>query len=429
MEIRKLFNYFGREKRSTTTEETSLSSIGLVTNETITPEEAFGNIGVVFACIERRANALAKLPLQVFKKTDEGRIRDTKHRLDYLLTKRPNKYQTPSAFKKYLVVSQLLWGNAYIKIVPGKNGAIEELVPLNPSVTTLIKKNGEYWIQTNEENRNVIYAEHEVIHLPYISIDGKKGKAPLTVARESAANIRAKQDFESNFYKNGTLVKGALKVPSQLSKEAKKKIKEEWRELYGGTQNTGDVAVLDAGIEWQNISLPLKDAEYVLSKKLSSTEIANIFNVPSFLLNDMERSTFNNIEHQNMRFILDVIQSDCIAIEEEINYKAFTEKESNSYVKFILTSSLRGDSASRVSFYKEMIGMGIFSINDVRELEDRNSIGELGDKHYFSLNYTTLDTLEDHQRIEKGGENDEPREPKSSGEGAKGDDPDDGSEE
>lgn len=429
MEIRKLFNYFGGEKRSTTTEETSLSSIGLVTNETITPEEAFGNIGVVFACIERRANALAKLPLQVFKKTDEGRIRDTKHRLDYLLTKRPNKYQTPSAFKKYLVVSQLLWGNAYIKIVPGKNGAIEELVPLNPSVTTLIKKNGEYWIQTNEENRNVIYAEHEVIHLPYISIDGKKGKAPLTVARESAANIRAKQDFESNFYKNGTLVKGALKVPSQLSKEAKKKIKEEWRELYGGTQNTGDVAVLDAGIEWQNISLPLKDAEYVLSKKLSSTEIANIFNVPSFLLNDMERSTFNNIEHQNMRFILDVIQSDCIAIEEEINYKAFTEKESNSYVKFILTSSLRGDSASRVSFYKEMIGMGIFSINDVRELEDRNSIGELGDKHYFSLNYTTLDTLEDHQRIEKGGENDEPREPKSSGEGAKGDDPDDGSEE
>ncbi|OHW61389.1 phage portal protein [Andreesenia angusta] len=429
MKIRSIFDRFKVEKRTATTEETTFGSMGLLANETITPKEAFGNIGVVFACVERRANALAKLPVHVFKKTNEGRVRDSKHRLDYLLTRRPNKYQTPSAFKKYIVVSQLLWGNAYVKMVYGKNGAIEELIPLDPSVTKLIKKNGEYWIQTNEDNKNVVYAEEEVIHLPYISIDGKEGKAPLTVARESATNIRAKQEFESNFYKNGTLVKGALKVPSQLSKEAKKKVKEEWRELYGGTQNTGDIAVLDAGIEWQNISLPLKDAEYVLSKKLSSTEIANIFNVPSFLLNDMERSTFNNIEHQNMRFILDVIQSDCIAIEEEINYKAFTERESNSYVKFILTSSLRGDSASRVSFYKEMIGMGIFSINDVRELEDRNSIGELGDKHYFSLNYTTLDTLEGHQRIKKGGENDEPREPKSSGEGAKGDDPDDGSKE
>lgn len=431
LRIRSIFNRFKVEKRTATTEETSLSSIGLVTNETITPKEAFGSIGVIFACVERRANALAKLPVHVFKKTSEGRVRDSKHRIDYLLTRRPNKYQTPSAFKKYLVVSQLLWGNAYIKMVYGKNGAIEELVPLNPSVTKLIKKNGEYWIQTNEDNKNVVYSEEEVIHLPYISIDGKEGKAPLTVARESAVNIRAKQEFESNFYKNGTLVKGALKVPSQLSKEAKKKVKEEWRELYGGTQNTGDVAVLDAGIEWQNISLPLKDAEYVLSKKLSSTEIANIFNVPSFLLNDMERSTFNNIEHQNMRFTLDVIQPDCIAMEEEFNYKLFTDRETGHYTKFILASALRGDSASRVNFYKEMLGMGVYSINDVLELEDRNGIGELGDKHYFSLNYTTLDTLEDHQRI-KGGENkDEPKksEPQDSGEGDEIQNPDDGGEE
>lgn len=399
-------NLLGSEKRSSEWEDVLFNAWGLKTKsgQVITPEGAFDSLGAVFACVERRANAFSKLPFQVFERTEEGRKRANNHNIDYLLTKRPNKYQTPSAFKKYIIVSQLLWGNAYILMEFDRRGKINSLLPLNPSATTILKQNGEYWFQTNIDGKQHIYHEEEIIHLPYISSDGKKGKAPLTVARESAGNLQAMQEFEGNFYKNGTLSKGALKIPSTLNKEAKTKLKAEWRELYGGVQNTGDIAVLDGGIEWQNISLPLKDAEFVMSKKLTNIEIANIFNVPSFLLNDMERSTYNNIEHQNMRFILDVIQPDCIATEEEFNYKLFTEKERvRYYVKANLTSSLRGDSTSRVNYYKEMIAMGVYTINDVRELEDKNSIGELGDKHYFSLNYTTLETLEKHQRI-KGGE-------------------------
>ncbi len=398
-----LFNAFGYKTKS---------------GQVITPEGAFDNLGAVFACVERRANALSKLPLQVFERTEDGRKRANKHNIDYLLTKRPNKYQTPSAFKKYIVVSQLLWGNAYILMEFDRKGKIIELIPLNPGSTTILKQNGEYWFHTNIDGKPYVFHEEEIIHLPYISSDGKIGKAPLTVARENAGNLQAMQEFEGNFYRNGTMTKGALKVPGELNKDAKRKIREEWRELYGGVQNTGDIAILDSGLEWQSISIPLKDAEFVTSKKLTIVEIANIFNVPSFLLNDMEKSTYNNIEHQNMRFILDVIQPDCIAIEEEFNYKLFTEKEREKYyVKFNLTSALRGDSESRVKFYKEMLAMGVYSINEVRELEDKNSIGEIGDKHYFSLNYTTLETLEKHQRIKGGDELDEGNEGKEGGQG------------
>lgn len=375
--------------------------------ELITPDGAFGSLGVVFACVERRANALAKLPLQLYKKKGDNRTRDTSHNISYLLEKRPNSWQTPTQFKKFIVACQLLWGNAYIHMKFDRLGTLVALEPLNPSTTQIIKNiNGDYWFQSiSKDNKPLTLHEDEVIHLPYLSADGKKGKAPLTVARENAGNLQAMQKFEGNFYKNGTLKKGALKIPQTLNKEAKTKIKEEWRSLYGGVANTGDIAVLDGGIEWEDISLPLKDAEFVLAKKLSNLEIANIFNVPSFMLNDMERSTFNNVEQQNMRFLLDVTQPDCIAIEEEFNYKAFTLKESQKYyVKFNLTSALRADSQSRAQYYKELLGMGIISINEIRALEEMDSIGEIGDKHYFSLNYTTLDTLEQHQRIQKGGE-------------------------
>ena len=52
--------------------------------------------------------------------------------------------------------------------------------------------------------------------------------------------------------------------------------------------------------------------------------------------------------------------------------------------------------------------MGLMSINEARDKEDLHSIGEIGDKHYMSLNFTTLETLEKHNRIkDKGGEESE----------------------
>jgi len=84
--------------------------------------------------------------------------------------------------------------------------------------------------------------------------------------------------------------------------------------------------------------------------------------------------------------------------EQEIDYKLFTPKERRKfYSKFNLTSELRGDSKARADYYKEMIGMGVYTINEVRAFEEKSSIGELGDKHYMSLNYTTLDALEKYQ--------------------------------
>lgn len=52
-----------------------------------------------------------------------------------------------------------------------------------------------------------------------------------------------------------------------------------------------------------------------------------------------------------------------------------------------------GDSRSRANFYKDMIDSGIMNINQVRALEGMNSIGDVGDKYYISLDYM------------KGGEN------------------------
>lgn len=69
---------------------------------------------------------------------------------------------------------------------------------------------------------------------------------------------------------------GVLETPSILNQEAKTKIKSEWSKLYGGASNAGSVAVLDAGFNDKPITIPIKDIEFISSRKMNKSEIATI---------------------------------------------------------------------------------------------------------------------------------------------------------
>lgn len=63
---------------------------------------------------------------------------------------------------------------------------------------------------------------------------------------------------------------------------------------------------------------------------------------------------------------------------------------------------MRGDSTSRAAYYKEMIAMGVYNINEVRELEERDNIGDKGDVHFVSLNYVNLEKMDQYQMLKAG---------------------------
>lgn len=365
-------------------------------DDSISSESAFSRIGTVFACVDRRATTLAKLPFQVYRRNGDNRERIHDHRMSYLLEVRPNKYQSPMAYKKYIMVNMLIRGFACIYKKYGRDGEIDELIPWNSAEVGVLKllDRDEYVYQY----RGNTYTEDEVIYIPYLSSDGKRGKAPMTVARESAEAVSNMARHLKMFYKSGAVKQGALKMTQPLSSDAKKKLKRQWAELYGGANQSGEPAVLDNGMDWMDISLPFSDAQFIESKRLTALDIAAIFNVPGSSVG-LAQEKYSNLQEINDRFIQDVVAPDCINIEEAHNFSCFLNKERDYYTKFNLSAGMRGTPEKRVQFYKEMLGIGVMTINEIRSLEELNGIGPLGDKHYASLNYTTLETLEKHERI------------------------------
>ncbi len=112
---------------------------------------------------------------------------------------------------------------------------------------------------------------------------------------------------------------------------------------------------------------------------------------------------YANMEHQTIDFVQNCIAPEVVLIEQELNKKLLNEQQIKDgyYFKFNVNALMRADMTTRAQFYREMVSMGAMTLNEVRSLEDLESYGEIGERPVISLNYSYLDTLDQHERIFK----------------------------
>ncbi|WP_077616925.1 phage portal protein, partial [Caenibacillus caldisaponilyticus] len=244
--------------------------------ETITSESAIMNSNV-YACASILGGDIGKLPIQIFKQSRGRLSKDTEHPVAQLLGIRPNPYMSAYTFKELMMLHLVGWGNAYAAIDWGYDGRPTALWPLDPAVTDvqLDPLTGELWyittIPTGEMRK---LAWYDVFHLKYPGKSGLKGLSPISVLREDLGSQQAAKKFIGAFWANGTASRGVLKVPTALKKEAKEKAREEWQKLNTGLTNAHKIAILDGGMEYQSISMPLEDAQFIEQQKFGVLEVA-----------------------------------------------------------------------------------------------------------------------------------------------------------
>lgn len=352
-------------------------------------------ISAVNACVETISNSMSKLPAFAMDKKTRKRV---DHPLTRLLNERPNEAMAPSVFKKLVEVNRLCNGNAYILIFrSARTGALQELIPLQPEcVMPYIDYDGRLWfIYTNPrtgEMRKLHPAD--VMHLMAYSNDGINGISVLERAKETIATAEAAQTYEKKVYENNNRPSGVLKIQSSLDKGAKDKVREEWANIHEGADNAFRVAVLDLGMEYQPISLSNKDTQFVESKSVTVEDIARFFTVPLYKINAGKQSYSSN-EQNGIEYVVNTIHPVSAQYEEEYTYKGLflSEREKGLEIKLNIMAELKGDNASRGGWYKTMRETGVFSVNDINELEDRPDV-EGGDTRYASLNYVPLNLFE-----------------------------------
>lgn len=371
---------------------------------TVTPEKAAKNSNVS-ACVSILADDVGKLPIHTFSK--QNKDLGMKHPVAKLLYERPNPFMSAFVFKQTIQGHVGIYGNGIAYIEWGKDGYPAALWPLDPVRTSvaLDASTGKLQYRTQNARGEVFDLQPEdVLHFKAFTKDGIVGIPPWKTLVDELDSQNAIKSFISDFYRNGTLSSGVLKTATKLKAEAKQKIREEWEKLNSGPNNAGHVAVLDVGLDFQQLGMQLDQAQFLDTQKFGITEVAKVYRVPPHKLAQLDRATYANAEAMGLDYIKTTLLPIFTQWEQEINYKLFTETERASfYVKFNAAAELRGDSAARAQYYRDMINNGIYTINEIREMEEMDGIGPGGDKHFVSLNYTTLDNIGQPEPV-KGGE-------------------------
>ena len=364
------------------------------TGKVVTERSAM-QMTAVYSCVRILAEAIAGLPLHLYRYTDKGsKEKAVEHPLYLLLHDEPNPEMTSFVFRETLMTHLLLWGNAYAQIIRNGKGEVLALYPLMPNKMTVDRdEHGKlyYSYQHSKDEANtmkestVILQPKDVLHVPGLGFDGLVGYSPIAMAKNAIGLAIATEEFGAKFFQNGAAPSGVLEHPGTIKDPSK--VRDAWQSQFGGSQNTGKVAVLEEGMKYTPISISPEQAQFLETRKFQINEIARIFRVPPHMVGDLEKSSFSNIEQQSLEFVKYTLDPWVIRWEQSLMRTLLTPDEKKDYFfKFNVDGLLRGDYASRMSGYATARQNGWMSANDIRELEnlDRIPAEEGGDLYLIN---------------------------------------------
>ena len=355
----------------------------------------------VYSCVRILSEAIASLPLHMYRYTNSGgKEKATDSPLYFLLHDEPNPEMTSFVFRETLMTHLLLWGNAYAQIIRNGKGQVTALYPLMPDRMTVDRdENGilyyEYIVSTDDapiiKKSTVRLPPYDVLHIPGLGFDGLVGYSPIAMAKNAIGMAIACEEYGSKFFANGAAPSGVLEHPGTIKDPSR--VRESWTQTFGGSSNAHKVAVLEEGMKYTPISISPEQAQFLETRKFQIDEIARIFRVPPHMVGDLEKSSFSNIEQQSLEFVKYTLEPWIIRWEQSISRSLLSKDEkAKCFVKFNVDGLLRGDYQSRMNGYATARQNGWMSANDIRELEnlDRISAEEGGDLYLINGNMLPL---------------------------------------
>ena len=347
----------------------------------------------VWAAIRLLSESVSTLPVGVYRKENNGDNVEINTDLSYLIKYQPNSYQNKIVFFEKIMMDLLTNGNSYVKIIRNQNGKVVQLLPCNyADVDIYVLENQLYYsvknIKENIESDNML-------HFKLITgNDGITGLSPIEQNMNSLGWYSDLEEYGRTFFKNGAKLSGVLQTDRALAEQAGDRLRNSFNKNYSNLKGSNQTAVLEEGLSFKPISISADQAQFLSSRTFSLQEVCRVFGLPPHMLSDLSKSSFNNIEMQSQEFVSYCLMPFLTKIELEMGLKLFRKGNvGREYIKFNVNGLLRGNVKDRADYYKTAITNGWMNINEVRRLEEMNSLGSEGDKNYLQMNMTTIDKI------------------------------------
>ncbi len=348
---------------------------GTFTGRPVTEKSALGQ-SAVWQAVNLISGTCAGLPLHAYSKKGSSRQPLSSGRAAALLDN-PHPDLTPYELWELVYGSLCLHGNAYLMKLHNQAGALAELWWINPNRVKAGRADDgtkKMYVLDGNTDPRAIRSDKTILHIPGFGYDGTVGCSPIRMARQAIALGMAAEEFGGTFFGNGSLATGMLQTEQRLDQAEATRLKALWKMgAHEGLDGAHDIRVVGSGATYTQLTIAPADAQFLETREFQITDIARWYGIPPHMLMQTEKSTSwgTGIETQNRGFITYTLDRYLVRVEQRMTK---TIRPEPVYAKYTRAGLLRGDTAARGAFYRELFHLGSISPNEIRALEDWDPI-------------------------------------------------------
>ncbi len=372
-------------------ERVLLDGGGVFTGKGVSVDKAMGFVPVM-AAIRLLSETIGSLPLAVYQRLERGKQINPFHRAYGLLHDQANPEMSSMIFREVIQSQALAWGTGYAEIERDSDGYPLYLWPLRSDSMEAVRDGSRLmFLYTHADGSRSRLKAEQVFRLPALGSNGITGYSPIHQARQALALGLAAEEMAGRFYANDARPGIVLKLGPEYEydDDAKKRLAESFDATHAGLSNKHRTAVLDEGMDIDQIGFPADDAQLVEQQKWSVEQVCRIFNVPPHMLHSLDRATFNNIEEMGLNFVTYSLRPWLVRWEQQIKMQLLADDPAH-FAEFNVEGLLRGKIADRMQAYWMRFQMGSISPNEIRGKENENPI-EGGDEYFRPANVQPLE--------------------------------------
>jgi len=350
-----------------------------------------------FTCLKTLSESVGKMPVYLM---DSDKRRITNHDTSYLLQVSPNGIQTPTQLFTYLEYCRNHYGNAYAYLYRDSKKELQKIIPLNCRRVQIWVEEGKefdsraykYFYTDDCTGKSYWFKPEEILHFKsWVTEDNcLAGKSVREILATSFSGVKASSKFLADLHQHGLIANAVVKFTGDLKRESQDLLLNEIERQ--ARDNNRRMITLPMGFDLQKLDLTLADSQFYELKKYSALQVAAAFGIPSFYLNDLEKSSYANAAMQNLQFYTSTLLYILSSYEQELNRKLLTRKEVSAGLnfKFNVSVLLRGDVQQQAEIIQKFVSSGVYSPNDARRWLDMPPV-ENGDKYLVNGNMVPID--------------------------------------
>lgn len=356
-------------------------------------------ISAVWACISRSAQAMASLPIDVFRKTGSGRQKIGGD-LDDLIGLSPNSDQTPVEFWEGMFSWMLATGNGYAEIDWIGNRPVA-LLPI-PSTHCKPVRNVEtneliYIVRDPGTARPRAVKQADMLHLRGWGFGGDEGMSPIRWGTQSLGAAMAADEASSRMFGTGMQASGVLKTNQKINERQRPEL-QSLVEDYSGSSRAGKIMVLEAGMEFQQLSLNPDDAQMLETRRFSIEEVCRWFGVPPIVIGhsgDGQTMWGTGVEQIFLSWMQLGINPVLKKLEQRIRKSLIRGRDQrDTYAEFNREAMLQMDSKAKAEFLRAMTSNGIMSRDEARDKLNLERRGNGADDLMIQTAMAPIDSLQ-----------------------------------